>query len=57
MKILRPILFASLLALASPLMAQDAHQHHGGMAAALSTPALEAIAPAPAGKAGCEKCK
>ena len=57
MKILRPILFASLLALASPLLAQDAHQHHGGMAGASSTPTLESIASAPAGKAGCEKCK
>lgn len=57
MKILRPILFASLLALASPLLAQDSHQHHGGAAAAPSEVALEAIAPAPAGKAGCEKCK
>lgn len=57
MKILRPILFASLLALASPLLAQDAHQHHGGMVAASSTPTLESIASAPAGKAGCEKCK
>ena len=57
MKILRPILFASLLALASPLLAQDAHQHHGDTAAASSMPALEPIASAPAGKAGCEKCK
>ncbi|MDP3420798.1 MAG: hypothetical protein Q8S10_07740 [Thiobacillus sp.] len=57
MNILRPILFASLLALASPLLAQDAHQHHGGPAAASSTAALEQIAPAPAGKEGCEKCK
>lgn len=57
MKILRPILFASLLALASPLLAQDAHQHHGDTAAASSTPALESIASAPAGKEGCEKCK
>lgn len=57
MKILRPILFASLLALASPLLAQDAHQHHGGTAAASSTPAVESIASAPAGKGGCEKCK
>jgi len=57
MTILRPILFASVLALASPLLAQDAHQHHGSMAAASSTPALESIASAPAAKAGCEKCK
>lgn len=57
MKILRPILFASLLALASPLLAQDAHQHHGDTAAASSTPALESIAPAPAAKGACEKCK
>ena len=57
MKILRPILFASLLALASPLLAQDAHQDHGSMAAASSTAALESIASAPAAKAGCEKCK
>lgn len=57
MKILRPILFASLLALASPLLAQDAHQHHDGPAAASSTAALEPIAPAPAGKEGCEKCR
>lgn len=57
MKILRPILFASLLALASPLLAQDAHQHHGDNAAASSTPALESITSAPAGKEGCEKCR
>jgi hypothetical protein len=57
MKTLRPILFATLLALASPLLAQDVHQHHGGPAAASPTAALESIAPAPAGKAGCEKCK
>lgn len=57
MKILRPILFASLLALASPLLAQDAHQHHSGTAAASSTPAVESIASAPAGKGDCEKCK
>lgn len=57
MKTLRPILFAFLLALASPLLAQDAHQHHGSMAAASSTPALELIASAPAGKEGCEKCR
>jgi hypothetical protein len=57
MNILRPILFASLLVLASPLLAQDAHQHHGGPATASSTAALEQIAPAPAGKEGCEKCK
>lgn len=57
MKILRPILFASLLALASPVLAQDAHQHHGSMTTVSSTPALESIASAPAGKEGCEKCK
>ena len=57
MKILRPILFASLLALASPLLAQDTHQHHGDPAAASSTAALEQIAAVPAGKEGCEKCK
>lgn len=40
-KILRPILFAFLLALTSPLLAQDVHQHRGGPAAASSTAALE----------------
>jgi len=57
MKTLRPILFASLLALASPLLAQEAHQHHGSAVAASPVPEVEAIAPAPAGKDGCEKCK
>jgi hypothetical protein len=57
MKTLRPFLFASLLALASPLLAQEAHQHHGGAVAASPAPGVEAIAPAPAGKGGCEKCK
>ncbi|MDP3421313.1 MAG: hypothetical protein Q8S10_10335 [Thiobacillus sp.] len=57
MKILRPILFAFLLALTSPLLAQDAHQHHGDTVAASSTPALESIASAPAGREGCEKCR
>lgn len=55
MKKLKPIVFASLLLLAFPLMAQDAHQHHG--VAATETPALAEISPAPAGKGGCEKCK
>ncbi|MHB1187002.1 hypothetical protein [Thiobacillus sp.] len=57
MKILRPILFASLLALASPLLAQEAHPYHGGAVAASSAPEVDSIAPAPAGKGGCEKCK
>lgn len=50
MKKLKPIVFASLLVLAFPLMAQEGHSHHG-------TPALAEIAPAPAGKGGCDKCK
>ncbi|MGB9130825.1 MAG: hypothetical protein WCB97_14375 [Thiobacillus sp.] len=57
MKTLRPILFASLLALSSPLLAQEAHPHHGGAVAAAPAPEVESIAPAPAGKGGCEKCK
>lgn len=50
MKKLKPIVFASLLVLALPLMAQEGHPHHGA-------PALAEIAPAPAGKGGCDKCK
>jgi len=57
LKTLRPILFASLLALASPLLAQEAHQHQGGAVTASPIQDVEPIAPAPAGKGGCEKCK
>jgi len=57
MKTLRPILFASLLALSPPLLAQEAHPHHGGAVAAAPAPEVESIAPAPVGKGGCEKCK
>jgi len=50
MKKLKPIVFASLLVLAFPLMAQEGHPPHGA-------PALAEIGPAPASKGGCDKCK
>jgi hypothetical protein len=33
MKTLRPVVFASLFALTTPLLAQEGHQHHGSAAA------------------------
>ena len=38
-----------------PLLAQEAHQHHGDAVAASPAPAVESIAAA--GRGGCEKCK
>jgi hypothetical protein len=57
MKTLRPIAFASLFALTTPLLAQEGHPHHGGAAAEAPAPNLAEIAPASDSKGGCEKCK
>ncbi len=57
MKTLRLITFTSLLVLATPLLAQEGHQHHGGATADATTPQVAEIAPGEQGKGGCEKCK
>ncbi len=49
MKTLRTISFASMLLLATPLLAQEGHQHHGGAAA--EAPAKDAAEPATAAPA------
>jgi hypothetical protein len=49
MNTLRAMTCASLLALSSPLLAQDGHQHHGG--ADTATPAAEASPAKPASPA------
>ncbi len=57
MKTLRPIVFVSLFALTTPLLAQVGHQDHGGAAAEALAPKLAETAPATASKEGCEKCR
>jgi len=58
MKTLRLITFTCLLVLATPVPAQEGHQHHGGAAAdATTAPEVAEIAPGGQGKGGCEKCK
>jgi hypothetical protein len=57
MKTVRPIVFAALLALTAPLLAQEGHQHHGGGAAEAPAQSPAEIAPASASKGDCEKCK
>jgi len=57
MKTLRRIVFASLSALTTPLLAQEGHQHHGGAAAEAPAPTLAEIAPASDSKGSCEKSK
>jgi hypothetical protein len=58
MKTLRLITFTCLLVLATPVLAQEGHQHHGGAAAdATATPEVAEIAPGGQDKGGCEKCK
>jgi hypothetical protein len=57
MKTLRSIAFVSMLALATPLLAQGGHQHHGGSAAEVPTPDVAEIEPAASAKGGCDKCK
>lgn len=57
MKTRRLIAFAFLLVLASPVPAQEGHQHHGGAAADATTPDVAEIAPGGQGRGGCEKCK
>lgn len=57
MKTLRPLVFASLFALTTPLLAQEGHQHHGSAAAVAPAPNLAEIAPASDSKGSCEKCK
>jgi hypothetical protein len=57
MKTLRSIAFVSMLVLATPLLAQGGHQHHGGSAAEVPTPDVAEIAPAAPAKGGCDKCK
>lgn len=61
MKTRRLIAFAFLLVLASPVPAQEGHQHHGGdhggAVADATTPDVAEIAPGGQGRGGCEKCK
>jgi hypothetical protein len=57
MKTLRSIAFVAMLGLATPLLAQGGHQHHGGASADAPTPDVAEIAPAPPAKGGCDKCK
>lgn len=57
MKTLRLITFACLPVLATPALAQQGHQHHGGAAAEATTPDVAEIAPGGQGIGGCEKCK
>jgi hypothetical protein len=48
MNTLRATVCASLLALSTPLLAQEGHQHHGGADAASAPAAADASAAAPA---------
>lgn len=56
MKKLKPIVFASLFLLASPLLAQETSLQQGGAAVEAAAQGLPEISPAPAGKPGREKC-
>lgn len=55
MNTLRTISFASMLLLATPLLAQEGHQHHGGAAA--EAPAKDAAEPATAAPAAAASAK